>query len=56
MGTISSTPGMRSRAMASSSVSLRVVPPRMPGMPMVSDLPGLMLMMLVPNWENWLTM
>ena len=51
-GTTVSTPGMRASASASSIVSLRVVPPRTPGMPSVFDLPGLTTMMLVPNCVN----
>jgi hypothetical protein len=51
-GTIVSMPGIRASASASSSVSLRWLPPRTPGMPSVFDLPGLTAMMLVPNCVN----
>ena len=51
-GTTVSTPEIRSSASASSIVSLRVVPPSTPGMPIVFDLPGLTARRLVPNWVN----
>ena len=47
------TAAIRSSDRASSMVSLWVVPPRMPGTPTVSDLPGLIDSRLVPNWLNW---
>ena len=55
-GTTVSMPGTRASASASSIVSLRVVPPRTPGMPIVFDLPGLTARMFVPNWVNCDTM
>ena len=51
-GTDASTPLILRSSSASSIVSGRVEPPKMPGMPAVSVLPGLIARMLVPNWEN----